>query len=129
MDNADLSLRPGMTAAATIIATERNDVLLVPNTALRFTQAQVDSPAAPASGGSFFSKVMPRMPRTGPRQPTDTLAAAAGIRQVWVLRDGQAVAVSVKTGISDGRMTEVSSTELQEGMAVITDQQAAGAAP
>jgi HlyD family secretion protein len=37
VDNADLSLRPGMTAAATITSTERNDVLLVPNTALRFT--------------------------------------------------------------------------------------------
>jgi HlyD family secretion protein len=37
VDNADLSLRPGMTATATITATERQDVLLVPNTALRFT--------------------------------------------------------------------------------------------
>ena len=73
---------------------------------------------------------MPRMPRPGARKPADTSAAAAGARQVWVLTDGQAVAVAVAvtTGISDGRMTEVSSTELQEGMAVITDQQAAGAA-
>ena len=118
-----------MTAAATIIATERNDVLLVPNTALRFTPAQVDSPAAPASGGSFFSKIMPRMPPSSPRKPTDPRAAAAGMRQVWVLKEAQAVAVFVKTGISDGRMTEVIGTELQEGMAVITDQQAAGAAP
>ena len=37
VDNTDLTLRPGMTATATITATERNDVLLVPNTALRFT--------------------------------------------------------------------------------------------
>ncbi|NDP64716.1 efflux RND transporter periplasmic adaptor subunit [Polaromonas sp.] len=128
VDNTDLSLRPGMTAAATIIATERSGVLLVPNTALRFTPAQDGSPAA-ASGGGFVSKLMPRMPRPGARKPADTSAAAAGMRQVWVLKDGQAAAVSVKTGISDGRMTEVSSTELQEGMAVITDQQAAGAAP
>ncbi|MEO8014940.1 MAG: efflux RND transporter periplasmic adaptor subunit [Polaromonas sp.] len=128
VDNTDLSLRPGMTAAATIIATERSGVLLVPNTALRFTPAQDGSPAA-AAGGGFVSKLMPRMPRPGARKPADTSAAAAGMRQVWVLKDGQAAAVSVKTGISDGRMTEVSSTELQEGMAVITDQQAAGAAP
>ena len=45
VDNSDLSLRPGMTATATITATERNDVLLVPNTALRF---DTDEPAAPA---------------------------------------------------------------------------------
>ena len=37
VDNADLSLRPGMTATATITATQRSDVLLVPNSALRFT--------------------------------------------------------------------------------------------
>ena len=128
VDNTDLSLRPGMTAAATIIATERSGVLLVPNTALRFAPAQDGSPAA-ASGGSFASKLMPRMPRPGARKPADTsAAAAAGARQVWVLKDGQAVAVSVTTGISDGRMTEVSSTELQEGMAVITDQQSTKAA-
>ena len=36
VDNSDLSLRPGMTATATITATQRNDVLLVPNSALRF---------------------------------------------------------------------------------------------
>src|SRR5262245_16302764 len=35
VDNADLSLRPGMTATATITATELRDALLVPNTALR----------------------------------------------------------------------------------------------
>ena len=51
------------------------------------------------------------------------------MRQVWVFKKAQAVAVFVKTGISDGRMTEVTGTELQEGMAVITDQQTAGAAP
>jgi HlyD family secretion protein len=37
VDNSDLSLRPGMTATATITATQRSDVLLVPNSALRFT--------------------------------------------------------------------------------------------
>ena len=37
VDNADLALRPGMTATASITASQRNDVLLVPNTALRFT--------------------------------------------------------------------------------------------
>jgi HlyD family secretion protein len=126
VDNTDLSLRPGMTAAATIVATERTGVLLVPNTALRFTPpSNAGAPAAAASSSSLVSKLMPRMPRTGGRRATGTDIA----RQVYVLRDGQAVAVPVKTGISDGRMTEVSAGELQEGMAVITDQRAAGATP
>jgi HlyD family secretion protein len=49
-------------------------------------------------------------------------------RQVWVLKDGVAQAVNVQVGISDGRMTEVSG-EAWPGMAVITDQRSAGAAP
>ena len=43
VDNSDLSLRPGMTATATITATERKDVLLVPNSALRFTPTAADA--------------------------------------------------------------------------------------
>jgi HlyD family secretion protein len=130
VDNTDLSLRPGMTAASTIVATERTDVLLVPNTALRFTpsQASATAPAAAASG-SVISKLIPRMPRQGARRSAGTSDATAASRQIWILKDGEAVALMVKTGISDGRMTEVSSPDLKEGMLVITDQRAAGAAP
>jgi HlyD family secretion protein len=39
------------------------------------------------------------------------------------------VAVAVVPGISDGRMTEVTGGALQQGMLVITDQRANGAAP
>lgn len=128
VDNTDLSLRPGMTAASTIIATERNDVLMVPNTALRFTPALATA-AVPAadSSGSVVSKLMPRMPpRSGGRRAIG--ASGAATRQIWVLQNGQAIAIPVKPGISDGRVTEVSGPDLKEGMAVITDQLAAGAA-
>jgi HlyD family secretion protein len=47
-------------------------------------------------------------------------------RQVWVLQDGKPQAMAVQVGISDGRMTEVSSEQLQPGMAVITDQRSGG---
>jgi HlyD family secretion protein len=134
VDNSDLSLRPGMTAAATITSTERNDVLLVPNTALRFTPAVAAGAAAQpaASGGGIMSQLMPRMPRSGTRRAGGTGDAADGagrVRQVWVLKDGVAQAVNVQVGISDGRKTEVSGEGLAEGMAVITDQRSAGAAP
>lgn len=128
VDNADLSLRPGMTATATIAAVERQDVLLVPNTALRFTpatRADAAPAAASGSGTGIVGSLMPRMPRaSGQRRSGAANGSTADVRQVWVLRDGSAVAVAVKPGISDGRNTEVSSTELQPGMAVITDQRA-----
>jgi HlyD family secretion protein len=130
VDNGDLSLRPGMTAAATITATERTGDLLVPNTALRFTPTQAGGDTAAAtSSGSIMSKLLPRMPRTGARKTSSTDGTSTAARQIWLLKDGQAVPMVVKTGISDGRMTEVSSPDLKEGMAVITDQRAPGAAP
>ncbi len=118
--NDDLSLRPGMTATSTITAVERKNVLLVPNAALRFTPQT--SPTPQASGG-IMSSVMPRMPRSGVRKT----ATGGTAKQVWVLRDGAPVAVNVSPGISDGRMTEITSGDLLEGMAVITDQRAGAA--
>lgn len=129
VDNGDMSLRPGMTAAAIITSTEHTGVLLVPNTALRFAPAAApaDGPGTSASGSSFTATLLPRM-RLGPRKSAGT-QAAAGLRQIWVLQDKQAVPVSVKAGITDGRMTEVSGDGLSEGMAVIVDQRSGGAAP
>ena len=113
--NADLSLRPGMTATSTITAVERKNVLLVPNAALRFSPP-VTEPASASSGGGFMSKMMPRMPR--PRKS----ASGGPAKQVWVLRDGAPVEISVTPGISDGRMTEITGGDLKEGMQVITEQ-------
>ncbi len=126
VDNTDQSLRPGMTASATIAATERSDALLVPNTALRFTPA-VNAPAGKAAGsGGIVSSLMPRMPGGAARKAA---GGSGNQRQVWVLRDGVAIAVPVTTGISDGRSTEITGGDLKAGDKVITDQRSAGAAP
>lgn len=112
--NDDLSLRPGMTATATIRADERRNVLLVPNSALRFTPA-----AAQGGGGGVMSRLMPRMPAQAPRQSG---VSAGAQRRVWVLRDGAPQPVEIRTGISDGRQTEVLDGPLQAGAQVIVEQ-------
>jgi HlyD family secretion protein len=119
--NPDLSLRPGMTATATITTAERTDALLVPNAALRYSPQA--APAANGGGTAIVSQLMPRPPRMGEpkRAGTDTSRA----RQVWVLKDGQPQAVAVTPGVSDGRLTEVTSEALQPGMDVIVDQSVA----
>lgn len=131
VDNRDLSLRPGMTAVATITATQRSDVLLAPNAALRYSparaQAQAERAASPASGGGIVSQLMPRGPRMGGRRGAggsggDQAAGTPAARQLWVLRDGRPTAVPVQPGISDGRMTEVTGAGLAEGTPVIVDQ-------
>ena len=128
VDNSDLSLRPGMTASATIVAVEHTGVLLVPNTALRFTPSvATGAAAADAGSANVMSKLLPRMPRQGARRSAGT--SAGGAKKIWVLKEGNAVEMAVKTGISDGRVTEVSGDGLEEGLLVITDQRAAGAIP
>ncbi len=128
VDNADLSLRPGMTASATITSTERRNVLLVPNTALRFTPALAGSTSGAAkAGGGIVSSLLPRMPRSGARKSAGG-NGNANAKQVWVLQGGKAEAIAVTPGISDGRMTEITGGELQPGMQVITDQRTSGAA-
>jgi len=120
VDNADLSLRPGMTATATITAKQRTDVLLVPNTALRFTPT-----AAIATAKKSITSSLIMGPPRSPRKAAAAGASTASARQVWVLRDGAPVAVSVTPGISDGRITEITGGDLQVGMLVITDQKVA----
>jgi HlyD family secretion protein len=122
VDNTDLSLRPGMTATATINAKQRTDVLLVPNAALRFTPTV----ATETARKSVASSLLMGPPRT-PRKSAAVGASTASARQVWVLRDGAPVAVAVTPGISDGRMTEIVGGDLQPGMAVITEQKVAKA--
>jgi hypothetical protein len=64
VDNSDLSLRPGMTATASIIATHRKDVLLVPNTALRFTPTAAGRAFWSRSAGLMFTaEGLPALPK------------------------------------------------------------------
>ena len=116
VDNADLSLRPGMTATAWVTTAQRQDVLLVPNAALRFSP-QAAKPE-PSAGSDVMARLMPRPPRAGASRAAGT--DTRQVRQLWVLQNGQPRAVPVRPGVSDGRLTEVMSDELQPGMAVIT---------
>jgi HlyD family secretion protein len=126
VDNSELSLRPGMTATATIVAAQRRNVLRVPNAALRFDpQQSVGSTAAPGAGGGIVGSLMPRPPGMGARNSGNGGGAeqpepSGGNRVVWVLREGVPVAVNVVSGISDGRSTEIVGGDLAEGMDVIT---------
>ncbi len=125
VDNTDLSLCPGMTATASIIAQHRTNVLLVPNTALRFTPTVTNPDQAPSA--SMGPSLITRMPQTGTKKSAAAGASTALAKAVWVLRKGVAVSVPVTPGISDGRMTEIVGGALQAGMLVITNQKSAGA--
>lgn len=118
VNNDDLALRPGMTATATIVTAQRDNALLVPNAALRFTPTK----ATPKADGSLVASLLPRPPSETKRA---TATAVPGALQVWVLEGGEPRAVPVKTGVSNGRFTEITGGELKPGMAVITEYQEA----
>ncbi|MCA8975314.1 MAG: efflux RND transporter periplasmic adaptor subunit, partial [Planctomycetes bacterium] len=116
VDNDDLSLRPGMTATAEIVTTERRGVLLVPNAALRFSPPSAEP--ASTTGVSFVNRLLPRPPHSTGRH---AVARASGPeREVWVLRNGTPSAVAVTIGATDGRFTELADAALAEGAPVIT---------
>ena len=119
VDNDDLALRPGMTASAEIASASVKNALLVPNAALRFTP----SPNAAPRGRGGFS-LLPRPPGMAPRQ-TEATPVNSGSHQVYILRDGQPVAVPVRPGLTNGKTSEIKSGDLSEGSLVITE--AAGA--
>jgi HlyD family secretion protein len=119
--NADLSLRPGMTGTAEIITAQRENVLLVPNAALRFSPAV--KPAAKKSAG-LLDAMLPRPPRR-PSRPATGAPAKGETQRLWVLREGEPAALPVTVGFTDGRMTEVTGGEVREGMQVITEMASA----
>ncbi|MCZ8132661.1 MAG: efflux RND transporter periplasmic adaptor subunit [Steroidobacteraceae bacterium] len=118
VDNRDGSLRPGMTATAEIVTSEKRGVLLVPNAALRF-----DPEATGAAGArSGVTRVLLPGPMRGGNRPARDVTIGRGSEQrVHVLGDdGRPVPIAVRTGDSDGRLTEVTGEGLREGLAVIT---------
>lgn len=121
-DNPDLALRPGMTGTAAIVATEKSNVLLVPNAALRFAPA-----AAARSTSGATSMLIQRMPRS--QGQTADVAIGRGSRQtVYVLRDdGELRPIPVQAGDSNGSQTEVAGDALKVGMKVVTGQLAGAA--
>jgi HlyD family secretion protein len=126
VSNPDLLLRPGMTATADIITSERENVLLVPNAALRFNP---DQDAQAGQQGGITSVLVPRGGRRGRgNRPTREVGIGAGSRQtVYVVgEDGNPRPIQVVVGQSDGSRTEITGGDLQEGMEVITARLAAG---
>jgi HlyD family secretion protein len=100
LDNPDLKLLPGMTASARILTEERKDVLILPNEALRFRPMQADGTPI---------KLEVRGREDGPGIPG----------RIWVLKDNQPTAISVRLGVSDGKKTEMLKGEIAEGAEII----------
>jgi HlyD family secretion protein len=147
VDNSDLKLRPGMTANSTVVYAEKDDVLAVPNPALRFhPPPELADPISPrghghrhgsgsGSGAAGVSDagVDERRRAWRERHASGGGEASGGgaleadeehekeAKIVWI-QDGERLSpVRVRTGLTDGTMTELLSHSLEEGALVVTD--------
>lgn len=93
VDNADLLLRPGMTVSALVTTGVLENVLCVPNLALRFVPQEIQ--------------------KQNEKKARDTSS------YVWILKDGKPQRVPLKTSKSDGSFTVVSHSDLKAGDEVL----------
>jgi HlyD family secretion protein len=119
--NPDLRLKPGMTANVSIVVAHKDDVLQIKNAALRHRPANATPPPiTPANPGSA---------RPGGARESGETRERRAERTVYVLPKGvsRPHPVQIKTGISDGIMTEVVEG-LKEGDQIVTAELTTAAA-
>ncbi|MGE5387655.1 MAG: efflux RND transporter periplasmic adaptor subunit [Hyphomicrobiales bacterium] len=97
--NQDQALKPGMTATARVVVDERQDVLRVPDQALRYQRDGVPG-------------------LTSASAPVDV---NGGVR-VWTLRGGEPQMVVIVPGLDDDTFTEVVKGDLQVGDEIIVGE-------
>jgi len=95
VDNADLALKPGMTATVSIEVARRDQVLTVPNAALRY---------------------VPQWPQEELAQVRKGLKPGQAI--LWRVDRDSLTPITVATGIIGEKTTEVSGADLADGMAI-----------
>jgi len=153
VNNPEQTLKPGMTANLIVTIDERNNVLKVPNSALRFVPQDASGQRIRNSAGNSSGAASGQASGQGRRRQQGENASGANpaqgggqqggselrltpatspvlegqMRLVWVLgQDGKPQSRRIKVGLSDGASTEVVEGNLQEGELVITGQTITG---
>jgi HlyD family secretion protein len=108
--NAELKLKPGMTATVNIETARRDSVLRIPAGALRFkpTAEMLTALGRPAS--SLDVK---------PARSAAVPSASGGSGRVWLDEDGKFAAREVRTGLTNGALTELVGDDVSEGTKVV----------
>ncbi len=141
VENAELKLRPGMTANVKVTYDRREDALRVPNAALRFrppprlaasaSAALASAPPGPAASSSAShgehahphgaSSASPAGSVGGGHHGHHGPPADPTTKVLWVMRGKQPVPIVVHVGLTDGTYTEIVSGDVQEGDEVVLE--------
>ncbi len=124
--DANVRIRPGMSATVDIITNKRDDVLSVPYSAIVMRSVNIDSleqARAQEEKGESSSVVAEVQAAEEGGESHDTASASEGeqeeLKGIFVVRDGKARFVPVETGIADQKNIEITSN-LEEGDTVVT---------
>jgi HlyD family secretion protein len=112
VQNPEGKLLPGMTARVEFLVDAAEDVLKVPNAALRFRPESVAANPSPSPAA----------------RPSGRARGERPASQLWTLENGKPKAVTVRAGLTDGVMTEVQGAGVEAGLQVIAGVQTAEAA-
>jgi HlyD family secretion protein len=121
INNKELLLKPGMTANVQFLVSEKEDVLTIPNIALRFKP--------PEEKNESQELLRQEQSRTAPRVAARRTSRPGGggggtairARQVkiYLLKDGKAQPLEVQVGITDGSKSEIVAGTLNENDPII----------
>ncbi len=101
VDNSSLKLRPGMTANTSILVAGTENVLRIPNAALRYAPSETLKTEAE-------KKALP-----------DRKSAKKAFAHIWVLERGKLTQVPVNLGIGDDSFTEILEGDIKEGQEIV----------
>ena len=107
VENQEKLLLPGMTAYVTVNFARHEKVLLVPNAALRY---QPKNENFNLNAKKYESS----------RNRDEEKKEGYGLGKIFMLRDNKPVMIKVNTGITNGKLTEVISSEIKENDLIIT---------
>jgi len=98
VENNDMSLKPGMTATVTIDIDHRENILKIPNAALRYR---------------------PRLPPTEMKELRKSFNIGKNEALIWILSDSGPSPIKVTLGLAADKETEISASDIKEGMEII----------
>ena len=132
IDNKDLLLKPGMTANVQFLVSRKEDVLTIPNMAMRFKPPDQKDEAQDLLRQERSRVAKP----VGTRRTSRAAGAGGGAGGgrgnrsviVYVLKENRAHPVEIQLGITDGSRTEVRAGELHENDPLIIATSSAAAA-
>ncbi|MBF0134637.1 MAG: efflux RND transporter periplasmic adaptor subunit [Magnetococcus sp. DMHC-1] len=129
VENPELILMPGMTAYVRIVVAQRDNVLLIPNSALRFRPATKNT--GKPDGSAPRKQGTPGEPGAGTRIDGSAHTKSgpqgeSGSGTVHQLLNNALEPVRIGIGITDNRQTEMTSGKLQEGDLVVVEEARSG---